>query len=282
MSNQEPDSTAIRVALWRALHVQVDAPPHVLVDEIGLKLAAPDNWQSRRDMEPQSCKRARASIVGRARFIEDFVIEQAEAGVRQYVIAGAGLDTFAQRHQEMAGRLQIFELDQSATQQWKMQRLAELGYGIADWHHFVGVDFEAESDKWWEQLASAGFDSSNPATIVSTGVSMYISKQATAATMARIARLAPGSSLVMSFMVPIDLVEAEEQPMRRNTEKFAGLAGTPLISFYSPEEIMDTARSAGFRTLHHVSSPALSARYFADRTDGLRPSSSEELLVAGL
>ncbi len=89
-----PDPTAVRVALWRALHLLVDPPPHVLVDDLGLRLAAPeDDWRARPDMDPQGTRAFRASIVGRARAIEDLVID-----VEQYVILGAGLDTFAQRN----------------------------------------------------------------------------------------------------------------------------------------------------------------------------------------
>ena len=99
-----PDSTAVRVALWRALHVQADPPPHVLEDEIGLKLVAPEEgWQSRPDMSPFT-RAFRASILARARFIEDLVAGQAVLGVDQYVILGAGLDTFAQRRPELASR----------------------------------------------------------------------------------------------------------------------------------------------------------------------------------
>ncbi|MCT6533019.1 class I SAM-dependent methyltransferase, partial [Staphylococcus aureus] len=88
------DSTAARVALWRALHVEADSLPHVLDDIIGLKLLAPDeSWRSRGDMDPQFTRPFRASIVARARFIEDLVVEQAARGVSQYVILGAGLDT---------------------------------------------------------------------------------------------------------------------------------------------------------------------------------------------
>jgi O-methyltransferase involved in polyketide biosynthesis len=91
-----PDSTAVRTALWRALHVQVDPPPHVLEDEIGLQLAAPEEgWRQRPDMDPHFTKLFRASIVARARFIEDLVTDHAGRGVGQYVILGAGLDTFA-------------------------------------------------------------------------------------------------------------------------------------------------------------------------------------------
>ena len=99
----EPDNTAVRTALWRALHVQVDAKPSILEDETGLKLIAPaDDWQQRPDMK--FTKRLRASVVARARFIEDLIIEESKQGITQYVILGAGLDTFAQRNQGVASK----------------------------------------------------------------------------------------------------------------------------------------------------------------------------------
>src|SRR5690348_3299509 len=98
MADAQPDNTAVRVALWRALHLEVDAAPPVLEDRIGLAIAAPgDGWRERPDMHPRFTAGFRASIVARARFIEDLVAEAAERGVTQYVILGAGLDTFAQR-----------------------------------------------------------------------------------------------------------------------------------------------------------------------------------------
>ena len=139
-----PDSTAVRVALWRALHVEADAPPPVFDDVIGLKLAAPDeNWRSRPDMDVQWTKIFRAAIVARARFIEDLMIEQAARGVSQYVILGAGLDTFAQRRPEIAAQLTVFEIDRPGPQMWKRKRLAELGFGVPDRLRLVPVDFEA-------------------------------------------------------------------------------------------------------------------------------------------
>ena len=127
----EPNHTAVRTALWRALHVQVDSAPHIIEDEIGLKLVAPqDGWQQRPDMDPDFTRRVRVSIAARARFVEDLVVEQSEKGIRQYVILGAGLDTFAQRRPEIAGNMQIFEIDQPDTLAWKRQRLIELGFSV--------------------------------------------------------------------------------------------------------------------------------------------------------
>src|SRR3954468_10078893 len=98
VSGEQADSTAVRVALWRSMHVLVDPPPHVFEDELGLRLAAPEeDWRRRPDMDPGFTKPFRASIIARARYIEDLLFEQVERGVTQYVILGAGVDTFAQR-----------------------------------------------------------------------------------------------------------------------------------------------------------------------------------------
>lgn len=282
MNNEQtaaPESTAVRVALWRALHVQVDPPPHVIEDEVGLRLVAPDDdWRRRPDMDPQGTRRFRASIVARARFIEDLIVEQAGCGVNQYVILGAGLDTFAQRRPEIASGLTVFEVDQPGPQAWKRRRLLELGFGIPEWLRLVPVDFEA-GGSWWTQLIAAGFDAARPAVVVSTGVSLYLTRDAIAATLRQVAGLAPGSTFVMSFVVPIELAEPEERPGYEAAERGARASGTPFLSFFTPEEMLALAREAGFKRADCVSGADLAQRYFAGRADGVRPG-SEPLLVA--
>jgi methyltransferase (TIGR00027 family) len=271
---EAPESTAVRVALWRALHLDVDAPPHVLTDELGLRLADPaDGWRSRPDMEPHATAGFRAGVVARSRFIEDLVVER---GVDQYVILGAGLDTFAQRS---AGRVRVFEVDQPGPQAWKRRRLVELGYGVPDRLRLVPVDFEA-GDDWWARLVVAGFDPARPAVVASAGVSMYLTEAATAATLRRIAGLAPGSTLVMTFQLPTELLDAEDRPMREAVEKAARASGTPFVSMYAPEEMLALAREAGFTDVRHVPGTSHTERYFAGRSDGLRPPSGEDLLIA--
>jgi methyltransferase (TIGR00027 family) len=275
-----PDGTAVRVALWQAMHVQVDPPPHVLEDEIGLQLTAPDDgWRRRPDMDPRVTSGFRAAIVARARFIEDLVAAQAGHGVAQYVVLGAGLDTFAQRRPEIAARLRVFEVDQPGPQAWKRQRLIELGYGIPDWLRLVPVDFEANVS-WWEQLSAAGFDPGQPAVVVSTGVTMYLTKDATAATLRQLAGLAPGSALAMTFLLPTELLDDADRSGFQASENGARASGTPFISFYTPPEMLALAREAGFKDARHIPGTLLAERYFADRADGLRPSSGEDLLVA--
>lgn len=276
----KPEDSAARVALWRALHLRVDAPPHVLEDQVGLQLVAPDEgWQSRPDMSPFT-RPFRASILARARFVEDWVSEQAARGVGQYVILGAGIDTFAQRRPELASRLLVFEIDQPAPQAWKRARLVELGFGVPSFLRLVPVDFEA-GDAWWERLVAAGFDSSQRAIVASTGVSMYLTHEAITATLRQVAALAAGSTLIMSFMLPIELADPEVRPGIERAAAGARANGTPFISFFTPTDMLALARDAGFKSVQHVSAATLAERYFAGRSDGLRPpNNSEELLVA--
>lgn len=276
-----PDSTAVRVALWRAMHVELDAPPHVLEDPIGLQLAAPDEaWRQRPDMDPMGTRSFRASIVARARFIEDLVLDQAARGVDQYVILGAGLDTFAQRRPPIAAGMRVFEIDRPDPQAWKQQRLTELGFDIPESLRFVPVDFEMDGS-WRPALAAAGFDPTRPAVLSSTGVSMYLTRDANAATLREVAAFARGSTLAMSFLLPLELASPEVRPGLERAALGARASGTPFISFFTPTEVLKLAREAGFREERHVSAAALTERYFSDRTDGLRPpENAEELLVA--
>jgi methyltransferase (TIGR00027 family) len=262
------------------MHVDIDPPPHVFEDDIGLRLAAPDEgWRQRPDMDPDATRSFRAAIVARARFIEDLVTEQAAHGVDQYVILGAGLDTFAQRRPEIAARLRVFEIDQPGTQAWKRRRLGELGYGVPDWLRLVPVDFEA-GQSWWEHLIAAGFDANRPAVVASTGVSMYLTKDATAATLRQIAGLATGSTLAMTFLLPPDLLDNADRSGLRASEQGAKASGTPFISFYTPREMLALARDTGFEEARHVPGTSLAERYFTNRADGLRPSSGEDFLLA--
>ncbi|HVU80979.1 MAG TPA: class I SAM-dependent methyltransferase [Rhodanobacteraceae bacterium] len=275
-----PDKTAIRTALWRALHVLADPPPHVFDDTVGLKLAAPeDGWRERPDMSAFT-RPFRASILARARFIEDLVEEQAAHGVGQYVILGAGLDTFAQRRPELSSRMRVFEIDQPGPQAWKRQRLIDLGFGIPLHLKLVPVDFEA-GDDWWERLAAAGFDATKPAVVASAGVSMYLTRDAIMETLRRVAALAPGSTFAMTFMLPIEMLGPDIRTGVERAAAGAKASGTPFLSFFTPSQMLALAREAGFRQARHVSAASLAKRYFANRTDGLRPpDNSEELLVA--
>lgn len=266
----DPEPTAARVALWRARHVELDAAPHILADEIGLRLMAPTgDWRRRPDMHPERTKPFRASIVARARFVEDLVAEQLGRGVRQYVILGAGLDSFPQRNQRaLSAGLKVFEVDQPDLQAWKRQRLQKIGFDIPHGLHLVPVDFEAGKD-WQDAIGKAGFDKEKRAIVASMGVSMYLTKQANAATLRQAANLAVGSTFVMSFMRPIETADLDIRHGLEQSARGARAGGTPWISFFEPDEIVSMARGAGFEQARHVSTAEWTELYFEGRTDGL-------------
>ena len=270
----------MRVALWRAMHVLVDPLPHVLEDEVGLRLAAPEaGWRDRPDMDPVFTSGFRAHVVARSRFIEDLVAAQAARAAGQYVLLGAGLDTFAQRRPDVAARLGVFEVDQPGPQAWKRRRLTELGYGVPDWLRLVPVDFEA-GVSWRDEIAAAGFEAGRAAVVASAGVSMYLTREANAATLRELASLAAGSTVAMTFQLPAELVDERDRPGRQIAVDGASRSGTPFISFFTPAEMLALAREAGFTDVRHVSGTTLNERYFAGRADGLRMSTGEDFLVA--
>ncbi|MCB9094374.1 MAG: class I SAM-dependent methyltransferase [Halobacteriovoraceae bacterium] len=274
-----PDHTAVRTSLWRALHVQIDPKPHVFVDEVGAKLVDEKNWRDRADMDPQFSKSMRASIVGRARFIEDLVEENISSGISQYVILGAGLDAFSQRRPELARKIQIFEIDQPATQKWKQNRLLELGFNLPKSLHFVPVDFEA-GQSWWDKLLASGFDKNKPTIVVSTGVSMYLSNETNKETLQKLATLAPGSTFAMTFLLSPELLNPEEKTIMEFVMKKAKESGTPFLSLFSPAEIVELATNSGFKRAEFISALVIYERYFAKRTDGLRAGEAEAFLLA--
>ncbi|MCL1657477.1 MULTISPECIES: class I SAM-dependent methyltransferase [Elizabethkingia] len=275
--DQQPDNTAIRTALWRAFHTQADSEPHILEDTVGLQLIAPEEgWQERPDIK--YTQRLRASVVARSRYIEDIITTEIPKGTDQYVILGSGLDTFAQRNPDITSKIQIFEIDQPDTLAWKQKRLSETRFHIPENLHFVPVNFEKSS--WWELLLKAGFNIHNPAVIACTGVTLYLTRSAIKETLQHMVSLAAGSVVVISFYLPVELLEKEDQPMQEMANKGAQQAGTPFISFFSPEEVIAIAKESGLKNTNLVSTEDIKDLYFKNRTDGLSPASGEVFLLA--
>jgi len=277
MTIKQPDNTALRTALWRALHVQADDKPSIINDEVGLNLIKPEkDWQERPDMK--YTKRLRASIVARARFVEDLVKEQIEKGAKQYVLLGAGLDSFAQRNAAISSRVDIYEIDQPDTLAWKEIKLLENGYEIPGNLHFVPVDFENRS--WWDELLHRGFDIHKKAIISCTGVTLYLTKSAIVDTLKKMASLASGSTIAIAFYLPIDQLEEEDRPMQEIANKGAEASGTPFVSFFTIEEVIKLAGEAGLKRTRTISTKDMTDKYFKDRSDKLVPASGEFFLVA--
>jgi methyltransferase (TIGR00027 family) len=224
-------------------------------------------------MHPLGTAPYRAAIVARTRFVEDLLITE---DIGQYVLLGAGLDTYAQRHPERAARISVFEVDAPGPQEWKRRRLNDLGYSVPN---LVPVDFESDDD-WFAALVDAGFDSGMRSLTSSSGVSMYITKDATRATLERLAGLAPGSILAMTFMLPIELADEADRPGLEGAARGARASGTPWISFYEPEEMLAMASEAGFKTVDHLPTSTVADPYLSGRSDGLKAASGESLLLA--
>lgn len=277
MKTRQPDNTALRTALWRALHVLIDEKPYVIDDKIGYDLIKPEaEWQERPDMK--YTKRLRASIVARARFVEDVAKTEIENGIKQYVVLGAGLDSFAQRNAEISSQVDIYEIDQSDTLIWKEEKLIENAYKIPDNLHFVPVDFETTS--WWTGLLKKGFDTNKKAVVSCTGVTLYLTKKAITDTLKKMTLLASGSTIAIAFYLPLEQLDEEDKPMQEIAMKGAAASGTPFVSFFSVEDIVKLAGEIGLKEIQTVSTKDMIEKYFKGRTDNLVPASGEFFLVA--
>src|SRR6202012_2135476 len=155
----------------------------------------------------------------------------------------------------------------------------DLGYGIPDWLRLVPVDFE-DGASWRAEATKAGFDPARPGGVASTGVSMYLTREANAGTLRDLATLAPGSTVAVTFLLPLDLVDERDRQGWIMAENGARASGTPFVSFFTPGQFLDLARSAGFGDVRHVAGDDPNARYFAGRPDRLRMSTGEDFLVA--
>lgn len=277
MTTKQPDNTALRTALWRALHVLTDDKPYIIEDKVGYDLIKPEkDWQERPDMK--YTKRLRASIVARARFVEDLAKEQIGKGVTQYIILGAGLDSFAQRNTEIISQVDIYEIDQPNTLTWKEEKLVENGYKIPDNLHFVPVDFETSS--WWTELLNKGFDTTKTTLVSCTGVTLYLTKEAIVDTLKKMTSLASGSTIAIAFYLPLEQLDEDDKPMQEIAIKGAMASGTPFVSFFSVDEIVKLAQEVGLKEIQTVSTKDMTEKYFKDRTDNLVPASGEFFLVA--
>jgi len=277
----QAEHTAVRVALWRALHTEIDEKPLVFDDSIGAQIAGEDNWRERPDMNPDFCKPMRASTAGRARFIEDLIKDKFKDGIDQYVILGAGLDTFAQRNADLISKLNVFEIDEAGPQKWKEQRIKELNLPYPKNLNFVPVDFES-GESWSEKLSQSHFDIKKPAIIVSTGVSMYLSEEANKSLLSETAKFQKGTVFAMTFMLALELLEEKERELMKFVMRKATESGTPFLSLFKPDDIIKIAKDSGFSSTRYVSAKDLFEKYFSMRTDNLNAGNAEAFLVANI
>jgi methyltransferase (TIGR00027 family) len=265
METGRASKTALRVAIRRAAH-QLMEQPRILDDPIAVPLLGPGFT---RDMERASHKVARdfrAFMAARSRYVEDRLAEAVATGVAQYVVLGAGLDTFAYRNPFPS--LRVFEVDFPATQDWKRAMLAEAQIALPASLTFVPLDFEHRTLA--AGLAEAGFDAGSAAFFGWLGVVPYLTLDAFRSTLAAIAQLPSGSAVSFDYAVAPETLS----PLGRKAhDALAGrvaAAGEPFQLFFTPQQMESELRRAGFRRIEQVDSARLNELYFNNRADGLK------------
>ncbi len=268
---ERPSLTAYRVALSRAAHQILDRPP-VLADPVALAIVGErgvaEIRAARLRFELPPARHLRAFLVARSRVAEEALAAAVGRGVRQYVVLGAGLDTSAYRNPCPAAQLTLFEVDHPATQAWKRRQLAAAGLALPQSLTFVPVDLESESLA--AHLADAGFRAAEPAFFSWLGVTMYLTRAAVFATLACVARLPAASGIVFDYAVPPATLGLIRRVWVRAVMRRVAAAGEPWKSFFDPPALARELRALGFRQLEDLGPAELNARFFSDRTDGLR------------
>jgi len=265
METGHASRTALRVAQRRAAHQVLDRPC-VLDDPIAVPLLGPRFAIDRFRESSRIARAFRAFMAARSRYAEDRLAECVAAGVAQYVILGAGLDTFAYRNP--SPRLRVFEVDFPATQLWKQALLAEAAIVPPASLTFVPLDFEHKTLA--AGLADAGFHATRPAFFGWLGVVPYLTLEAFRATLETIAQLPSGTAVSFDY----GLSPQSLSPLRRIAlNALAGRvakAGEPFRLFFTPEQLDAEFRRAGFSRFEQLGSDEINDRYFAGRADGLK------------
>ena len=271
MIEARPSITANRVAMRRAAHQLFDYPL-VLNDPIALPILSAESQGIVRAEERKSRGRAasafRAFIVGRSRVAEDELAAAVARGASQYVVLGAGLDTFAYRNPYAAERLRVFEVDHPSTQAWKRKRLAAAQITVPASLSFAPVDFEKE--RLADGLAAVGFDRAKVTCFSWLGVTPYLTPAAMRSTLEFIAACARGSSVTFDYARPRSSMGFFARLMFDEMARRVARAGEPFQLFFEPEELAGELRTIGFTMLDDLGSDVLDARYFANRADHLR------------
>lgn len=267
----EPSRTALRVATLRAAHQLLDEPV-VLEDPValpilGAELAAAVREDPYQYNEPMA-RGLRAVLVVRSRVAEDELARAVAAGVRQYIVLGAGLDTFAYRNPHHAAGLRVFEVDHPSTQQWKRHCLSEAGIAPPDNLTFAPVDFEHGTLA--QGLAEAGFRGDLPACVSWLGVTMYLTEAAIMDTLGYIANLPKGSSICFDYRVSASLLNPIERMIGEMMEQRVAAIGEPWLSAFEPEVLQKQMLALGFCEAETYDADVLNQRYLYRRKDGLR------------
>lgn len=269
MQHHKHSRTAHGVAFRRAAHQLLDEP-RVHEDPLALAIigaAAVESLQRELHKQEETFARSlRAFLAARGRYAEDQLRVAIRRGVTQYVVLGAGLDTFAFRNPHP--ELRVFEVDHPATQEWKQERLREAGIPIPPSVSFVRVDFEEQS--LGAGLKLAGFVPEEAAFFSWLGVTPYIKRASCMATIGFVGKMVEGSGVVFDFAVTPELLDAPQRAALEALSNRVSAAGEPFQLFFHPDEVAADLRTHGFRDIEMLAGEQINCRYFQNRTDGLQ------------
>ncbi|HEY2034378.1 MAG TPA: SAM-dependent methyltransferase [Rhizomicrobium sp.] len=280
MEDNRPSRTAQGAAAHRAAHQLLDIPP-VFGDPLALKIIGREaETELRQALIRIRTERAglRAFIAARSRFSEDTLAEAVSQGVSQYVLLGAGLDTFAYRGAKAFPGLSVFEVDHPATQGWKRERLADAGIAVPGALTYAPVNFETETLS--EGLMRAGFDTKSPAVFAWLGVVPYLTRDAIMATLGFIAGLPQGTTVIFDYGEPPSERDTAAATAHREMAERVAASGEPFRSFFKAEDLARDVAAIGFSTVEDFDAGTLNARYFAGRDDDLRLRGAGHLMRA--
>ena len=269
MTDRRPSNTAFRAATLRAVHQLIDEEPKILNDPIVLRLLDASTLDQIRlnpsKFQTRSMKALRSHIVMRSRYTEDRLAEAVGRGVHQYVILGAGLDTFPYRQPQWARALHIFEIDHSASQRSKHERLALVGIEVPSNVELVACDFETTSLR--DCLRKSSFDFGKPTFLSWLGVTMYLSADAINEVFRFVNSLPRSSEIVLTFASPAST--AKEKCPEPSIAAFAAAHGEPWLTRFDSNDLAHKLCELGFSTVSFLSTSEADTRYFQGRRDGL-------------
>jgi methyltransferase (TIGR00027 family) len=282
--DEKPSATAWRVALARAAH-QIFDTPKVFDDPLALRIVgayaqgtSPERFFHDRYKFTRRARFVRALLVIRSRVAEEELAAAVQRGVRQYVLLGAGLDTFAYRNPH--GGVRVFEVDHPATQAWKRTILRRAGIPEPDSLTFVPVNFESQTAL--EGLLAAGLDRSSPALFAWLGVTMYLQEDAVYAVLRDIAGMPSGSGIIFDYAVSKSEMSLLGRLMVAVVNRRLKRISEPWVTFLSPEALAAKLRSLGFHEIRDLGSDELNARYLSGRTDSLRVGPVGRLMIGSV
>jgi methyltransferase (TIGR00027 family) len=283
MDDRQPSQTALAAAAARAAHLVVDREPLIFRDPVATDLIGEAGAEMvgyhRRSGDHIVLAGTRTQVTVRSRHTEQRLAELADRGLDQYVLLGAGLDSFAYRS-PLAARLRVFEVDHPASQRWKRELLAAAHLAPPERLSFVGVDLETEP--LVDRLAAAGFDPGRPALVSWLGVSMYLTRESVGTTLDELAALAAGTRLVMDYMLPAELRDEAGTTYVDLVAATTAERGEPWLSFFAPQDIAAVLAERGYRTVANLGQrEALDADLW-QRSDALRPARLSMVVQAAL